>query len=57
MTAPKNCCGEKPRFVEFSTFSYWYCDVCKKEVSEEQDKSDVGRSEEEFPSWTQHWFF
>jgi len=57
MTAPKNCCGEKPRFVEFSTFSYWYCDVCKKEVSEEQDRNDVGRSEEEFPSWTQHWFF
>jgi len=26
-------CGEKPKLMEFDTFSYWFCEKCKEEVT------------------------
>jgi hypothetical protein len=43
-TPPKCQCGRVAKYVKFTSFEYWYCDYCKKEVDAEKEdkKKDPG---------------
>jgi hypothetical protein len=56
----KWCCGKEAAYIEWNTFSYWFCKVCRKEVtnSRSTDKEDNSQpSETEFPDWSDYSFY